>query len=225
MAADPFEQGGKFTLIAAQFGQRRKLRLPARPPVIDHHVLRHPLRQRIAQILRDQRQRQIDPGRNPRRGPDMPIADMDAVGINLDRRKQPRQQFRPAPVGGGPPPVEQPRPGQQKCPRTHAAQAPHIPGSRAQEIGVGRLAHGIAAAIAAHHDQRVERARALGRHRIERDARRTAHRPARRRNRHQPIGPARHATRDFKAGDRAAGVKELKVGIKIDADTLRHGIK
>ena len=219
------KQRRKLRTIPAQFRQRRKLRLAAGASVIDDHLLRHAAGDILAQILSDQGKRKIDPSTDPGRSPDTAIADMDAVWLNDDLGKQPRQQRRPPPMRGGPPPIERARARQQKSAGTYAAQPPDIGGQipqKGQNVGI---THGIATAIAAHHDQRVDHACLIRRVGCHLNSSGTAHRPTHGREQNEAIGVARHPPGDLETGDRPAGVEDLEIGIKDKANAAGHGAK
>lgn len=109
VGAHPVEQRREGSDVAAKLGQSGKLRLPARAAVVDDHLLRHAPRDGLAQIIGDERQRQIDPRADPRGGPDLAITYMDAIGFDPDVRKLALELFGAAPMGRGPTPVEQTR--------------------------------------------------------------------------------------------------------------------
>ncbi|MGC0376649.1 hypothetical protein RKD28_004165 [Streptomyces sp. SAI-229] len=57
-------------------------------------------------------QAQVDPGRDARRGQDVPVVDEQHVRIDLDPREQPLEALGVGPVGGGGPAVEIPGGGE-----------------------------------------------------------------------------------------------------------------
>ena len=83
------------------------MRLAAAAAVIEHELPRGLLRDLVAIVFRDHRQRQIDAGRYAGRGPDVAIAHEDAVGLELHLRIGFQKMPRPLPVRGGAPAVEQ----------------------------------------------------------------------------------------------------------------------
>ena len=99
---------------ALHLQQRRELGLSSRAAVIDHQLLRRALRDRLAEVLADQRQCQIDPGADAGSGPELPRAHEDAVGLQLHVGEGAPKAFREAPVGGGRHALEQARGGEQE---------------------------------------------------------------------------------------------------------------
>jgi hypothetical protein len=71
-----------------RFGQqeRTELGLSPGPPEKNHHHAGNEPRNFPAKILLNQGQRQIDPRRDPSRGIDIAIADIDEIGIDAQRR-------------------------------------------------------------------------------------------------------------------------------------------
>ena len=84
--------------MPAMHQKGRQLRVARRAPEIHHHVLRHAGRQRLAALLGNQVQRQVDARGDPGAGRDRPIHDEDAVVDHLRRRRQ-RPAARPAARG------------------------------------------------------------------------------------------------------------------------------
>ena len=137
--------------------QRRELRLPAGPAVIDHELLRGTLGDRLAEILGDQRQREIDAGGDAGRGPDRAVADENAVGLDADAGDRRGRTRRRGPMRGRAPAVEQPGRSKDEGARADARDPPRSARGGA-DIGqclgaAGRLAR----APAAGDDQRIER--------------------------------------------------------------------
>ena len=81
MLARPAQQRAEAPAGPVQLQQRRELRLAAGPAVVDHQLLRGPRARRLAEILGDHGQRQVDAGGDAGRGPDVAVLDEDAVGL------------------------------------------------------------------------------------------------------------------------------------------------
>ncbi|MNX74389.1 hypothetical protein D3C86_1058260 [compost metagenome] len=140
-----------------QLQQRRVLRLAARAAVVHHQFLRHGPGQLGAVVLFHHGQCQVDTRRHAGGGPDRTVDHIDAIGLDLDRRK-PRLQFPGVgPVGGGPPSVEQAglghdeRPGADRRRTACSVDA----GPQVIQHGLGRL---FDDGVATDHDHRVEHA-------------------------------------------------------------------
>ncbi len=85
MLARPGEQRLEAAARRFQFEQRRELRLPARAAVIDDELLRGRLRDLVAELVGDHRQREIDAGGDAGRAPDVAVLHIDAIGFELAR--------------------------------------------------------------------------------------------------------------------------------------------
>lgn len=79
MPIDPVVKRTKFILRRLQRQSSAKLRLPARTLKEDNHVASDSERHGTAEVLLDQRQREIDAGRHTRRGPNLAIAHKDRI--------------------------------------------------------------------------------------------------------------------------------------------------
>ncbi|MNN07134.1 hypothetical protein D3C81_1199520 [compost metagenome] len=86
-----------------------ELRLPARPLEEHHQLARHPQRDHAAEILLDQRQRQVQPRGHAGGRVHVAILDVDAVRLYLDARKHVRQAVGGVPVRGDAASVQQAR--------------------------------------------------------------------------------------------------------------------
>ena len=132
--ARPGEQRREPAAGAVGFEQRRELRLPARPTVIDHELLRGALGDGLAQILGDERQRQVDSGGDAGRGPHRAVADEDAVGLDADLRIGAGELGGAPPMGGGATTIEQSGRGKDESARSRrwrsAAPGPRRRGQR-----------------------------------------------------------------------------------------------
>ncbi len=171
-------------------------------------MARHRQREGAAEISLDQRERQIDPRRDPRRRPDRAVAHEDRIGLDPDPRVARRQRCAMLPVGHGPPPVEEPgcaeqeRPGADRSdpacpfgPRTHPGDQGGV-GARRKDSGPAR------------NHQRIHR------HVVARQ--RLGHQPQARRG-----GQVRIARRDHPRHIRLAHAAML-VGGREDLERPRH---
>lgn len=113
MLARPAQHRGEPSVGAIQFQQSRELRLAARPAVIDDQLLRGLARDPLAEIVGDHRQREVNAGGDARRGPNIAIPDIDAVGFEPHPRKAPGEIGTAVPMGGGAPAIEQSQRGNQ----------------------------------------------------------------------------------------------------------------
>src|SRR4051794_37742047 len=86
---------------------RAELRLAAGAACVDHEPARGLERDLAAEVLVDERQCQVHSGRDPRRGPDVAVAHVDGVGVDLDAREQIGELAGVGPVRGGAAAVEQ----------------------------------------------------------------------------------------------------------------------
>src|SRR5208337_4851591 len=76
--ARPAEQSAEAPIGPLHLEKGRELRLPARPTAIDDELLGRPTRDILSQIVGDQRQREIDSGRDARRAPHRAVSDENA---------------------------------------------------------------------------------------------------------------------------------------------------
>ena len=97
MRAHPLDQLDEAAGPPAQFHERRELRLAAGPALVDDELLRRPAGDVGAEIVLDEGQRQIDAGGDAGRGPDIAVADEDAIGVQLDLRIAAAEVVRAAP--------------------------------------------------------------------------------------------------------------------------------
>ncbi len=161
MLARPGQQRPEAAVRRLQFQQRGELRLAAAAAVIEHELARGLLRDLVAVILRDHRQRQIDAGADPGRGPDVAVADEDAVGLQLHLRIGVEKMPRALPVRGGAAAVEQAGLGEDVGAGADAGDADAALGQRAHEAERLRAGRRLPHALAARDDQRGDRARRL----------------------------------------------------------------
>ena len=117
MAGDP----------ALELAQRIARRRPAARPraelglaagALQEHdeLARDPQRDVGAEVVRHERQREVDPRGDAGRRPDVAVADPDRLGIDRDRRVAARQRVAPGPVGGRAAAVEQPAAARTNAP-------------------------------------------------------------------------------------------------------------
>ncbi len=112
-----------------------ELGLVTRPPQ-EHHQVPGDVQGRVAaEVVFYQGQREVDPGGDARRGGDVPVPDEDRVLLDLDPRVSRGERAAVGPVGGHPPPVEQPGLGEQESARAHRDQAVRLTAVRAQPAG------------------------------------------------------------------------------------------
>ncbi|MCY1360629.1 hypothetical protein D9M69_472630 [compost metagenome] len=140
-----------------QLQQRRVLRLAASAPVVHHQFLRHGPGQLGAVVLFHHGQGEVDARRHAGGGPDRTVDHIDAIRLDLDRRKPCLQFPGVGPVGGGPPSVEQAGLGHDERPGADRRRAACRIDTGPQVIqhGFGRL---FDDRVAADHDHRVEHA-------------------------------------------------------------------
>ena len=156
IAAHVIEQRREAAVGALELEQRRELRLPTRPAVIHHELLRHLARHGLAQILGDERQRQVDARGDAGRAPELPGLHEDAVRIELHARKLPREIVAARPVRGGRASIEQPGGREDIGTRTHAGHAPRRRAAGADELHDARVLRRGARAFTAGDDERVD---------------------------------------------------------------------
>jgi hypothetical protein len=107
-------------------------------------------------VVLEQRQREIDPRRHPRRGERGAVPDEDRVGLHGDLGVTPAQHVGVAPVGGGAAAVEQP--GGREDERSGADRADPARSARQSLDGIAqrRVDRMGREDVPAHHQQRVE---------------------------------------------------------------------
>ena len=159
--ARPGQQRPEPAVRRLQFQQRGELRLAAAAAVIEHQLLGGLLRDLVAVIFRDHRQRQIDAGRYAGGRPDVAIADEDAVRLELHLRIGFEKMPRALPMRGGAAAIEQAGLGEDIGAGADAGDADAALRHGAHEaerlLAGRRLPH----ALAARDDQRRDRARRL----------------------------------------------------------------
>ena len=92
--------------------------------MIDDHLTSDRFRQICSEIGFDLGEGHVDAGRDPCRGPDLPIMDIDAVGIHRHAREPRLQQGRPAPVRRRAVAIQYASLGQVEGARTDARHTP-----------------------------------------------------------------------------------------------------
>ena len=88
-----------------------------------------------AHVVFDQGEREVDAGGDARRGGDVPVPDEDRIRLDADPRVPGGERGAVGPVGGHPPPVEQPGLGEQEGTRAHRDQAVRLAAVGAQPAG------------------------------------------------------------------------------------------
>src|SRR5439155_1980255 len=89
-------------------GERRaELRLAARAAQEEHKMARDRERGLPVEVLLDERERQVHPGRYACRRPDIPVADKDRLGVDVDAGMQARKRGRGRPMRRGAPTVQE----------------------------------------------------------------------------------------------------------------------
>src|SRR6185437_7296762 len=86
MLTRPGEQGRKTAGRRLQFQERGELRLPAAAAMIEHELARGLLRNLLAKILGNKRERQIDACGDAGRAPDIAVAHENPIGLQLHLR-------------------------------------------------------------------------------------------------------------------------------------------
>src|SRR3954447_18708058 len=124
---------------------------------------------RTAEVLLDEREREIHPGRHAGRGPHVAVADVDRLGVDLDRRVAAREIRRRCPVRGGSATVEQARLGKHVGARADRGDPPRARGGALDPTHEALVLHGLQDAVAARHEERVDRATHAGRGAVRHD--------------------------------------------------------
>src|SRR6185312_3446301 len=122
--AHPADQLAEAPGAATAFHQGGILRLPTMPSLMHHQLLRRASRDGGAEVVLDQRQRQVDPRGNARRGPQLAVPHEHPVGIQAHFRVAQPEAFGRVPVRGGAPAVEQAGLRQEECAGADARRAP-----------------------------------------------------------------------------------------------------
>ena len=150
--------GPKRPVRRLQFQQRRELRLAAAAAMIEHELARGLLRDLVAVILRDHRERQIDAGGDAGRAPDIAVAHEDAVGLELHLRIGGEKLPRALPMGGGAAAVEQAGFGEHEGAGADAGDADAALGDGRARRSASLALRAAVDALTAGDDQRRDRA-------------------------------------------------------------------
>lgn len=222
--AHPVDQRGETAGPPAELDEGGELRLAARPAPVDDELLRDAPPDVRTEIVLDQGDRQVDAGRNPRRGPDAAVPDEDALGVHRHLRVAALEPLRAVPVGGGAPAVEQAGLREQEG---AGADARDAPGRHGLEPGDDPLRRRPGADdLAARNQDGIEGtvAQRLGR---EAEAGGTLHTHGRagdaRRHDRERVAARPEALRHLERRGRPGRVEQLKARMEHDGDASRHG--
>ena len=122
--------------------RRGELGLPAGPVQEHDQPAGHGLGHVDAEVLLDQRQREVDAGGDPGARPVLAVADVDRVGVDGEAGVVLGQLAGAGPVGGDPPSVEEPGRGAEEGARADGGHAPAARGRPADEVEHGLVARG-----------------------------------------------------------------------------------
>lgn len=131
---------------------RAELRLVSGPAQEHHQVPGDRQRHVPTVVLLHQREREVDPRRDPGRGGDRPVPYVDGVRLHRHVRVVPRHLLAHVPVRRRAPPVQQPRLGEQQPSRAHGHQPLRASPVGAQPVGEPRLE--VGRVVAAGHEER-----------------------------------------------------------------------
>ena len=134
-----------------------ELRLPAGTLEEDDQIARHGERHRAAQVLFHERERQIDAGRHPGRGPNRTVAHEDRIGLDAHRGKAPRELGAVLPMGRRAPPVQHARGGEQERAGADGGDAARLRRPLPHPIDQRRVLGRRLGALAAGDEQRIQR--------------------------------------------------------------------
>ena len=134
------------------------LGLAARAAQVHHQVTRDAHRGRVAEVVLDQREREVDAGRHARRGVVAAGLDEQRVGVEADGRVGARHLGRVLPVRRGATAVEQAARGERVDAGAHRDHAPAARGVLPQPRRDARQRARPAQPGAARYDDRVQRA-------------------------------------------------------------------
>ena len=109
--------------MAPMHVKRRQLRIALRAPEIHHHVLGHACGQRLAALLADQVQREIDARGDARTRCELSIHDEHAVGDHLRTRREHSQRIEQLVMRGALASAEQSGASGEQCARADREQA------------------------------------------------------------------------------------------------------
>lgn len=105
------------------FQSGAELRLAARAPQEEDELTRDGKRGRGTQIIFDEGEAEINPGRDTGRGVEWRFGDEDCIRLHPDLRKQMAHPMAGVPVGGGAAAVEESCRSQDEGPGAHARNA------------------------------------------------------------------------------------------------------
>src|SRR5882762_8039641 len=136
--------------------RRAVLALIAWPAQVHDHRPCDGQRHLGAQVLLDQRQREVHARAHARRGVEVAVARPDAVFLDADLRIAKREVLGARPVRGDGASVEEARLGQEKGPRADRAEAAHAAGHPAEPVEDRTVVEEGVHTAAAHDEQRVD---------------------------------------------------------------------
>jgi hypothetical protein len=122
----------------------------------NHHRPGNANRNFRAEIFFHQDQSQIDPRGNPARGVDIPVANEDEAGINLNRRVFRRECLRNQPMRRHAPIVQEARGRQNERAGTNGRHAPRPWRHRTHPFDEGWILAGLLGTDATRHDQSIQ---------------------------------------------------------------------
>jgi hypothetical protein len=203
-----------------------ELRLAARPAQEHHEPARDGQREVASQVLLDQLQRQVHPGRDPGRGVHAAVADEDRIALDAHGGKPALQRVARRPVCDGAPAVQHPGLGQQEGAAADRGDASSAPGGAPDPRDEPRVAHVGPGAGPAGDDQRVDGTSGPGEAAVghERQPSRGRDRPGRRGHQRQRVARRpgiAHAVDDREHLPGAGDVERLGVGEREHPDAPR----
>ena len=136
--------------------RRGELGLAPRAVQEHHQPTGHRLGHVNAQVLLDQRQREVDPRRDPGARPVLPVADVDRVGVDRQRGIGRTELVGAGPVGGDAPSVEQARRRTEEGARAHRRDPAAAWGGVADPADQELVTGGGVGAVAAGQHQGVD---------------------------------------------------------------------
>src|SRR5690349_5362182 len=135
------------------------LLLPARALEINDKLARDRERELRAMVFLDQREREIDAGRDAARGVEPTVLDEERIAVDAQRRKARGERIGVAPVRRDLAAVEETRRRDAVDARADSRDATDATGMAYDPRSHLRIRRGLAKAASARHDQRVERRR------------------------------------------------------------------
>jgi cell division septum initiation protein DivIVA len=134
-----------------------ELRLVAGTAQEQHEVTGDRKRGRAVEVVLDEREREVHPGGYPGGGPELPVADVDRLGVDVHRGMRTRELGGGGPVGGRTAAVEQPRGSQQEGACANGGGAPGGSGALGDPVEEHAVGHRLDVATPAGDEQRVNR--------------------------------------------------------------------